>query len=61
VSSLTTTATTFNITTAGMPRGSTVYFGVRATVGGVNSSYSAPFAWPVPQVAPNPPTNLRIQ
>lgn len=67
-SSITTTSTTFNITTAAMPRGSTIYFGVRATVGGVNSAYSTPLSWlvpasttPVPALAPSTPGNLRLQ
>ncbi|MBI5575832.1 MAG: hypothetical protein HY896_05660 [Deltaproteobacteria bacterium] len=55
------TSVTFNVSTAGMPRGSTIYFGVRATVGGVNSSYSAPLSWAVPAFTPSSPVNLRIQ
>lgn len=67
-SSISTTSRTFNITTAAMPRGSTIYFGVRATVGGVNSAYSTPLSWlvpvstpPVPSLAPSTPGNLRLQ
>jgi hypothetical protein len=60
-SSISTLSTTFNVTTAAMPRGSTIYFGVRATVGGVNSAYSAPLSWLVPTIAPSSPGNLRVQ
>ncbi len=59
--SISTTSTTFNVTTAAMPRGSTIYFGVRATVGGVNSAYSTPLSWLVPSIAPSTPGNLRVQ
>ncbi|NJD62545.1 MAG: hypothetical protein FIA93_07480, partial [Deltaproteobacteria bacterium] len=50
--SISATSTAFSIATAGMPRGSTVYFGVRATVNGVTSSYSSAMAWAVPAIAP---------
>lgn len=60
-SSISATSTTFNITTTGMTRGSTVYFGVRATVGGVNSAYSSALSWLVPTVSPSPPGGLSIQ
>lgn len=65
-SSVSTTSTTFSIATAGMPRGTTVYFGVRSTVNGVTSAYSSALPWAVPTVAPttlppSSPTNLRIQ
>lgn len=55
------TSTTFSIGTAGMPRGSTIYFGVKATVGGVDSAYSSALAWTVPTLAPASPGNLRVQ
>ena len=60
-SNISTLSTTFNVTTAAMPRGTTIYFGVRATVGGVNSAYSAPLSWLVPTLAPSTPGNLRVQ
>jgi hypothetical protein len=52
-----------------MPRGTAIYFAVRATVGGVNSAYSSPLSWNVPTgPAPPPapktpasPNNLRVQ
>ncbi|HEY7527914.1 MAG TPA: hypothetical protein VH660_02085 [Candidatus Deferrimicrobiaceae bacterium] len=63
--STSTTSTTFSIETAGMPRGSTVYFGVKATVNGVASTYSSALPWGVPTVVstlpPSYPRNLRIQ
>ena len=55
------TSTTFNITTAGMTRGTTIYFGVRATVAGVNSAYSSALSWLVPTLAPSAPGGLTIQ
>ncbi len=60
-SSISGTSTTFNVTTAGMTRGTTVYFAVRATVGGVNSAYSSPLSWLVPALAPSAPGGLSIQ
>lgn len=60
-SSISGTSTAFNITSAGMPRGSTIYFGVRATVGGVNSAYSSPLSWLVPSLTPSAPSSLSIQ
>ena len=59
--SISTTSQAFNVSTAAMPRGSTIYLGVRATVGGVNSLYSSPLSWLVPTLAPAAPTNLRVQ
>jgi hypothetical protein len=59
--STTSTSKAFNTTTEAMPRGSTIYFGVRATVGGVDSAYSAPLSWVVPTIAPSSPGNLRVQ
>jgi len=61
VSSTSALSTTFNVTTAAMPRGSTIYFGVRATVGGVNSAYSAALSWLVPTLSPSAPGGLSIQ
>ncbi len=61
VSSTSATSTTFNVTTAGMTRGTTVYFGVRATVGGVNSAYSSALSWLVPTLAPSAPGGLSVQ
>ncbi len=55
------TSTAFNIGTAGMPRGSTIYFGVKSTVGGVDSAYSTALSWLVPALAPSSPGNLRVQ
>ena len=60
-SSISGTSTTFNVTTAGMTRGTTIYFGVRATVGGVNSAYSSALSWLVPTLAPSAPGGLTIQ
>jgi len=54
-------SSTFNITTAAMPRGTTIYFGVRSTVGGVNSAYSTALSWLVPTLSPSSPSNLRVQ
>jgi hypothetical protein len=59
--STTSTSRAFNVVTEAMPRGSTIYFAVRATVGGVDSAYSAPLSWVVPGVVPSSPTNLRVQ
>lgn len=60
-SSISGTSTTFNITTAAMPRGSTIYLAVKATVGGVDSAFSSPLSWHVPSVSPSSPANLRLQ
>jgi hypothetical protein len=60
-SSISGTSTIFNVTTAGMPRGSTIYFAAKATVGGVDSSLSTPLSWRVPSVSPSSPANLRLQ
>jgi hypothetical protein len=54
---------TFNIDTESMPRGQTIYFRSRATVGGVNSAYSAAFQWTVPSATtktPSAPTNVHM-
>jgi hypothetical protein len=53
-------STTYNITTAAMPRGSTIYFGVKSTVGGVDSAYSSALSWLVPTLSPSSPANLRV-
>jgi hypothetical protein len=55
-SSTTSTSVAFNIDTAGMPRGQTIYFRCRATVAGVNSAYSASLSWAVPAAAAKTPT-----
>ncbi len=55
------TSATFNVGTAGMPRGSTIYFGVKATIGGVDSAYSSALSWTVPNLTPSSPGNLRVQ
>ena len=60
-SSISGRSATFSIATAGMPRGSTIYFGVRATVGGMNSAYSSPKSWLVPALSPSAPSGLSIQ
>lgn len=66
-SSISTTSTNFNIDTAGIPRGTTVYFAVKSTVGGVDSAFSAPISWNVPTRAnaarknPSSPRRFRIK
>jgi len=60
VSGTSSLSTTYNITTAAMPRGSTIYIGVRSTVGGVNSAYSTALSWLVPTLSPSSPSNLRV-
>jgi hypothetical protein len=63
-SSTTSTSVNFNIDTAGMPRGQTIYFRSRATVAGVNSAYSTALSWTVPATAtktPTAPSNLHLQ
>ena len=55
------TSATFSIGTAGMPRGSTIYFGVKSTVAGVDSAYSTALSWNVPNLTPSSPGNLRVQ
>ena len=61
VSGTSSLSTTYNITTAAMPRGSTIYFGVKSTVGGVDSAYSSALSWLVPTLSPSSPSNLRVQ
>ena len=60
VSATSTTSTTFSISTAGMPRGSTIYFGVKATVASVDSAYST-LSWLVPNLSPAAPGRPRVQ
>ncbi len=62
-SSTTMTSASFNVDSAGMPRGSTIYFTCRATVGGQNSGYGGPLSWVVPTLPvknPSIPVNLRL-
>jgi len=62
-SSTTSTSRSFIVDTEGMPRGSTVYFTTKATVGGVDSALSSSLAWNVPAGTPHVPSaasNLRI-
>jgi hypothetical protein len=55
------TSEVFSIDTEGMARGTTVYFSVYATVGGVNSANATPLSWLVPNKVPSAPSNLRVQ
>jgi len=62
-SSTTSTSRSFNVDSAGMQRGSTVYFVTKATVGGVDSALSSSLSWNVPAGTtnvPSAPTNLRM-
>ena len=62
-SSTTSTSKNFSVDSEGMPRGSTVYFTTKATVGGVDSALSSSLSWNVPAgttPAPSAPTNLRM-
>jgi len=62
-SSGTSRSRTFNVDSAGMPKGSTVYFTTKATVGGVDSALSSSFSWNVPAATPKVPSapgNLRM-
>lgn len=61
-SASTSTSRAFDIDAAGLPRGTTIYFTVKATVGGEDSAYASPFQWlvPVPVKIPSAPTNLRM-
>lgn len=54
------TSIPFSVDTEGMPRGSSVYFSVRAIASGVASANANPLSWPVPNKAPSAPGNLRI-
>jgi hypothetical protein len=60
-SSVSTTSATFNSAAAGMPKGATVYFAVKATAGGRDSAYSAPLAWNHPNRSPSSPRNFRFK
>lgn len=53
-------STTFNVDTEGMVRGSTIYFGVYATVATANSA-DGTLLWVVSYKVPTAPGNLRIQ
>ena len=62
-SSGTATSRTFNVDSAGMQRGSTVYFTTKATVNGVDSALSSSLSWNVPAATPpvpSAPSNLRM-
>ncbi len=59
-SSSTSTSRTFNVDTAGMPRGSIIYFTCSATVNGTTSALAAPLSWNVPTKAPSAPSNLQL-
>ena len=51
---------TFNVDTELMPRGSIIYFTVKATVNGTDSALATPLSWTVPTKAPSAPTNVRL-
>lgn len=55
------TSRTFNVDSAGMSRGSVVYFTVKATVNGTDSALASALSWNVPVKAPSAPSNLRMQ
>lgn len=62
-SSGTSTSRSFDVDSAGMPRGATVYFATKATVAGVDSALSSSLSWNVPAgttPVPSAPTNLRM-
>lgn len=59
-SSVSTTWTSFNSAAAGMKKGTTVYFALKATVEGVDSGYSTPLPWTVDR-SPSSPKNFRIK
>ena len=52
---------TFNVDTKVMPRGSIIYFTVKATVNGTDSALATALNWTVPTKAPSAPSNLRMQ
>lgn len=54
------TSRTFNVDTAGMPRGSIIYFTCKATVAGVDSSLASALSWNVPTKSPSAPSNLQL-
>jgi len=51
---------TFNVDTEVMPRGSIIYFTVKATVNGTDSALATALNWNVPTKAPSAPTNVRM-
>ena len=51
---------TFNVDTEVMPRGSIIYFTVKATVNGTDSTLATALSWNVPTKAPSAPTNVRM-
>ena len=62
-SSTTSASKSFNVDTENMPRGSVIYFTVRATVNNTDSALASPFSWNVPAATtnvPSAPTNLRM-
>lgn len=62
-SSTTSTSKSFSVDNEGMPRGSVVYFTVRATVNGTDSALASPLTWNVPAATlnvPSAPKNLRM-
>lgn len=52
----TSTSRAFNVDSSAMPRGSTIYFTVRATVASVNSPLSPAMSWSVPAATPKTPS-----
>jgi hypothetical protein len=66
-SSISSASTNFSVETAGIPRGTTVYFAIKSKVNGVESAFSAPFAWNVPaqpdspRKHPSSPKRFRIK
>ena len=54
------TSRTFNVDTEVMPRGSIIYFTVKATVNGTDSTLATALSWNVPTKAPSAPTNVRM-
>jgi len=62
-SSTTSTSKNFSVDNENMPRGSVIYFTVRATVNGTDSALASPLTWNVPggtANVPAAPTNLRM-
>ncbi len=62
-SSTTSTSRSFSVDNENMPRGSVIYFTVRATVNGTDSALASPLSWNVPAATanvPSAPTNLRM-
>ncbi|MGZ8429549.1 MAG: hypothetical protein ACXW4S_09040 [Candidatus Deferrimicrobiaceae bacterium] len=56
----TATSRTFNVDTEVMPRGSIIYFTVKATVNGTDSALATALNWTIPTKAPSAPTNVRM-